>query len=348
MSVVMCSLTMAPNVTEEETAVDEGLKVGKLIPQYASPVKHKILYLNLIYFAYWHLAAPYGVYLCFAKAKWWTVFFGFLCFIISEVGITAGAHRLWSHRCYKAKMPLQILLMLFNSVAFQNNVIHWARDHRLHHKYCDTDADPHNASRGFFFSHVGWLLTRKNKEVIKYGKTMDMSDLENNPVLKFQKDYAALVFTTFCFILPVGIPMYIWGETFNVAWHVNLLRYTLSLNFTFLVNSAAHLWGFRPYDKSIFPAQNLYVSFLTLGEGFHNYHHVFPWDYKTAELGNNKLNFTTLFINMMARIGWAYDLKTVPHSVVRTRALKSGDGTNLWGWGDEDMSNKDKLDTKIS
>jgi stearoyl-CoA desaturase (Delta-9 desaturase) len=108
-------------------------------------------------------------------------------YLLAELGITAGAHRLWSHKAYKAKTPLQIILMVFNSMAFQNNAIHWARDHRLHHKYSDTDADPHNASRGFFYSHVGWLLTRKNNEVRKRGKTLEMSDLENNPVLRFQR-----------------------------------------------------------------------------------------------------------------------------------------------------------------
>lgn len=107
--------------------------------------------------------------------------------IISEIGITAGAHRLWTHKAYKAKLPLQIILMLMNSVAFQNTAISWVRDHRLHHKFSDTDADPHNANRGFFFSHMGWLLVKKHPEVLKKGKQIDMSDIESNPVLVFQK-----------------------------------------------------------------------------------------------------------------------------------------------------------------
>lgn len=77
--------------------------------------------------------------------------------------------------------------MVMNSVAFQNSIIEWVRDHRLHHKYSDTDADPHNATRGFFYSHVGWLLVRKHEQVKKKGKVMDMTDICENPVLKFQK-----------------------------------------------------------------------------------------------------------------------------------------------------------------
>lgn len=102
-------------------------------------------------------------------------------------GITGGAHRLWSHRTYKVKRPFEYFIMLCNCVAFQQSVIYWVRDHRLHHKYSDTDADPHNARRGFFYSHIGWLLVKKNDIVKERGKTIDLSDVENNPVLQFQK-----------------------------------------------------------------------------------------------------------------------------------------------------------------
>jgi stearoyl-CoA desaturase (delta-9 desaturase) len=85
------------------------------------------------------------------------------------------------------------------------------------------------------------------------------------------------------------------------------------------------------------------VSLLTLGEGWHNYHHVFPWDYKTAEIGGNRINPTTRFIDFMARIGWAYDLKTAPMSMVKKRVERTGDGSHeLWGWGDKDMTTSDK------
>ena len=75
-----------------------------------------------------------------------------------------------------------------------------------------------------------------------------------------------------------------------------------------------------------------------LGEGWHNYHHVFPWDYKAAELGNYRLNLTTAFIDFFARIGWAYDLKTVPATMIQRRVERTGDGSHeIWGWGDKDM-----------
>lgn len=64
------------------------------------------------------------------------------------------------------------------------------RDHRVHHKFTDTDADPHNAQRGFFFSHMGWLMVRKHPDVISKGATIDMSDLEKDPVVIWQRRYS--------------------------------------------------------------------------------------------------------------------------------------------------------------
>ncbi|GBP32240.1 Acyl-CoA Delta(11) desaturase [Eumeta japonica] len=142
--------------------------------------------------------------------------------------------------------------------------------------------------------------------------------------------------------------MYFWGESLNNSWHVaTILRYVLNLNMTFLVNSAAHIWGYKPYDKNIKPVQNLTVSLVVFGEGFHNYHHVFPWDYRTSELGNGPLNLTAKFIDFFAWIGWAYDLKTAPEDLIESRASRTGDGTNLWGWGDEDQSTEEKANAKI-
>ncbi|XP_026315096.1 acyl-CoA Delta(11) desaturase-like [Hyposmocoma kahamanoa] len=302
----------------------------KLVAPQADKREYKILYFNILTFLYWHIAGLYGLYLCFASAKWVSILNCFIFYLFGQLGIIAGAHRLWCHRSYKTKLPLEIILIFFNSIGFQNTAIDWVRNHRLHHKYSDTDADPHNATRGFFFSHLGWLITKKHPAVKKFGKTIDLSDIYNNPVLTFQKKYAIPVIGICCFVLPTVIPMYFWGETFNNAWHINILRYMLNLNATFLVNSAAHKWGYKPYDKNILPTECPSVSLVSLGEGFHNYHHVFPWDYKSEELGNNILNFTTKFIDFFAFIGWAYDLKSVPDDILKIRALRTGDGTAIW------------------
>lgn len=81
---------------------------------------------------------------------------GFLMGGLGGFGVTGGVHRLWSHRAYKAKTPLRIILMLCFSLAGQNPIYDWVRDHRVHHKFSETKADPHDSNRGFFFAHVGW------------------------------------------------------------------------------------------------------------------------------------------------------------------------------------------------
>ncbi|XP_072938806.1 acyl-CoA Delta-9 desaturase-like [Epargyreus clarus] len=309
-------------------------KVSTPVPPSAEKRKLQIVWRNVILFLMLHLGAVYGAYLFLTKAMWTTRFFAVFLYLCSGLGITAGAHRLWAHKSYKARLPLRLLLTLFNTIAFQDSVLDWARDHRMHHKYSETDADPHNATRGFFFSHVGWLLVRKHPEIKAKGHTVDMSDLWADPVLRFQKKHYLVLMPLCCFILPTFIPT-LWGETlWNGYFVCAIFRYVYVLNVTWLVNSAAHKWGSKPYDKNINPVETKPVSLVVLGEGFHNYHHTFPWDYKTAELGYYSLNLSKLFIDSMAMIGWAYDLKTVSRDVIEKRVKRTGDGSHE-EWGGE-------------
>lgn len=143
--------------------------------------------------------------------------------------------------------------------------------------------------------------------------------------------------------MPAWVANYFWGESFKTAFFVaSIFRYVVTLNVTWLVNSAAHIWGNHPYDKHINPAENKAVAFLTSGEGWHNYHHVFPWDYKAAELGDYSMNMTTAFIDLMAKLGQAYDLRTVPDSIIRARSLRTGDDTHpSCAHGDDHISTVD-------
>jgi stearoyl-CoA desaturase (Delta-9 desaturase) len=213
-------------------------------------------------------------------------------------------HRLWAHRSYDAHWTVRVFLMLINSMANQGSIYHWARDHRVHHKHSETDADPHNAQRGFFFAHMGWLYVKKHPEVIAAGRTLDFSDLERDPVVMFQ-DRADPWFALFmCFMFPGLIAKYGWGENFWVGfWVAGALRYCFVLHCTWLVNSAAHMFGDHPYDNS-WPAENPMVSILSVGEGWHNWHHKYPFDYAASEFGvAAQYNPTKLFIDSCAKVG---------------------------------------------
>ncbi|KFM62060.1 Stearoyl-CoA desaturase 5, partial [Stegodyphus mimosarum] len=307
---------------KDEVNGDVTLETASPPSKESAPVK--IVWRNVILFAYLHLAALYGLYLMFVSAKWQTNVFAFFLYITSGLGVTAGAHRLWSHRSYKARLPLRIFLAFVYTIAFENDIYEWARDHRVHHKYSETDADPHNAKRGFFFAHIGWLLCRKHPDVIKRGKAIDLSDLMADPVVRFHRKHYLKLVLLCCFVMPTLIPMYCWGETFlNSFLIATLFRLCFTLNQTWLVNSAAHMWGTQPYDITINPRQNALTVLGAVGEGFHNYHHTFPYDYATSEYGV-KYNLTTAFINTMAFLGLAYDRKTASKGAIEGRKARTG------------------------
>jgi len=273
--------------------------------------KPQIVWRNVALFAALHFGAAIGLYQLIFDAKWLTVAWTVICWTISGMAITAGAHRLWSHKSYKAKLPLRIILVAMNCVAFQNDVIEWSRDHRCHHKWTDTDADPHNVNRGFFFSHMGWLLMKKHPKIKEMGSKLDMSDLTSDPVLVFQKRYYLPLVVLFCFLMPTLVPVVLWGENALVAFYTAaLFRYCFTLHATWFINSAAHTFGYRPYDVSISPAESVWTTVTAFGEGGHNYHHTFPQDYRTSEM-SAVFNLTKFFIDFFAKIGWAYDLRVV-------------------------------------
>ncbi|XP_045447448.1 acyl-CoA Delta-9 desaturase-like [Melitaea cinxia] len=329
----------------------------------------QIVWRNVLAFIYLHVATLYAFYLIFTgRAKGITVVFGMVIAIMGGMGVTAGAHRLWAHRAYKARWPLRLFLAIMQTMAFQNHIFEWVRDHRVHHKFTETDADPHNARRGFFFSHIGWLMVRKHKDVFEKGASVDMSDLEKDPIVMFQKKTYLVIMPLICFVIPTWIPVVLWNENPWSSWYVAaIFRYTVSLHFTWLVNSAAHIWGNKPYDKYIGATDNKAVAICAFGEGWHNYHHVFPWDYKAAELGNYSTNMSTALIDFAARYGLAYDLKTVSQEMIRKRVTRTGDGSHpldsetqksdedhnhpenpVWGWDDQDMTEEEKKLAEIA
>lgn len=299
---------------------------------------------DLIVQLFLHLGCLYGFYLILTSAKLLTSLWAFIMVYTSGFGITAGAHRLWSHRAYKANWPMRLMLVLLFTITGQRHVYQWALDHRVHHKFSETDADPHNAKRGFLFSHVGWLVLTPHPEVVAKRTQVDMSDLEADPIVMWQKRWYVPLFAILALAFPVWVPWYFWNESLWKSFFVLFnFRFCITLNIAFFVNSVAHMWGQRPYDKNISPVENIAVSIVALGEGWHNYHHVFPYDYKTAELGDYTFNLTTGFIDFFAWFGWASERKTVSEEMVQRRVQRSGDGShNLWGWGDNDIDEDDR------
>lgn len=120
---------------------------------------------------------------------------------------------------------------------------------QVHSSIYSTNADPHNASRGFFFSHIGWLMCKKHPDVVKYGKRVDMTDLTSDPVLQFQKKYYIPLVILCTFVLPITLTMKMFGTPFWIAYHWHVMRYVVSLHITWSINSVSHIWGSKPFEK---------------------------------------------------------------------------------------------------
>jgi hypothetical protein len=118
-----------------------------LISESIETVKYHYKHGNLnwpmiIYISLAHVAAVIGLF-TISKCHPYTLFWTFLLWPISGIGITGGVHRLWAHRSYKAALPMRIYLMLANSIANQGSIWHWSRDHRVHHKHSEVSVPIH-------------------------------------------------------------------------------------------------------------------------------------------------------------------------------------------------------------
>ena len=286
--------------------------------------KIQIAWISVFKIILLHVGAILG-FLLIPSAHNLTIVFSYVLILMTMLGVQVGAHRLWSHRSFKANFGLRLFLSICFLVAQQNDIYEWCRDHRAHHKFSETDADPHNANRGFFFSHMGWLMCRKHPEVIRRGSTIDMSDLLSDRMVMFQRRYYFILVIFAWAIIPTIIPVLLWNESLANAFLIcSIHRYTVTLHVTWLVNSWAHIWGDKPYNQKIAPVEAT-IRHVLVGEGFHNYHHSFPWDYSASELGSSSVfNPATAVINFFHACGWVWDLKRADPALVALKIESVG------------------------
>jgi len=215
-----------------------------------------------------------------------------------------------------------VLLMLLNSFANQGTIYHWARDHRAHHKWTDTDADPHNTTRGFFYAHIGWLLLPKTAELKMKGGEIPCADLLADPVVSFQKraEETFMWMELVSFGLPALYGRLIYGDALLGFLVHGALRWIVTLNATWCVNSVAHFFGDQQYNPSASARESLFTSLAAVGEGWHSYHHKYPWDYATSEYGvHRQWNPSKLLIDLAALLGQAKHLKRADKLVQKSR-----------------------------
>ena len=225
----------------------------------------------------------------------------FIFWLITGLGITVGYHRLFSHRSFQAHPILEWIMAIIGAAALENSALKWCSDHRRHHKHLDTDKDPYSITKGFFHAHMGWILENNPAPIEK------VQDLEAKPALRFQYKYYLPIFFIFGILLPILLGC-LWGRPLGALFWGVLLRITLVHHFTYFINSLCHYIGAKPYDPKSTSGDMWYVALLTYGEGVHNYHHKFQWDYRN---GIRWFHFDPgkWMIWSLSKIGLAKDLK---------------------------------------
>ncbi|KAK0353890.1 stearoyl-CoA 9-desaturase [Friedmanniomyces endolithicus] len=234
-----------------------------------------------------------------------TAIFAVLYYFATGLGITAGYHRLWAHTSYSASVPLKIFLAAVGGGAVEGSVRWWARDHRAHHRYTDTDKDPYSVRKGLLYSHLGWMVMKQNPKRI--GRT-DISDLNDDKVVQWQHKNYIKVVVFMGLIFPMLVAGLLWGDWVGGIVYAGILRIFFVQQATFCVNSLAHWLGDQPFDDRNSPRDHVITALVTLGEGYHNFHHEFPSDYRNA-IEWHQYDPTKWSIWVWKQMGLAYDLK---------------------------------------
>ena len=245
----------------------------------------------------------------FSTAAWVSFF---IIFPLNGLSITAGYHRLWAHRAYEASWPVRFVLMIFGTMAVQNSILFWSAGHRNHHRFVDdVDLDPYSAKRGFWFSHMGWMLRDYPSGHLDY---KNVPDLKKDKMVMFQHKHYTLLAVLTNFGIPLAIG-YMSGDVWGVFLLAGLLRLVISHHFTFFINSWAHISDSQPYTDQNTARDNPVMALFTWGEGYHNFHHIFQYDYRNGVKWWH-YDPTKWLIYGMSKLGLARKLRRIPRFII--------------------------------
>lgn len=239
-----------------------------------------------------------------------------LLLYLTGLSITAGYHRLYSHRSYKTNPIVESVILFFGAMASQGSALRWSFDHRLHHAHVDTDEDPYSINKGFWYAHFLWIIDKPRPIDPKV-----VPDLMKNRLVMFQHKYIEVLMlaTNFVAFLVVGFLF----QDYLAALFIAVLTRLFALHhFTWFINSLAHTWGDKPFSKEQTAVDNYFLSMLTFGEGYHNYHHTFANDYRN---GIRWFHFdpTKWLIWTLHKLGLVHDLKRMsPYAIKRRMVIE--------------------------
>jgi stearoyl-CoA desaturase (delta-9 desaturase) len=258
---------------------------------------------------------------------WRDVVIAFVMYVLTGHGVTVGFHRYFTHRGFKAKRWLRVFLAVAGSMAIQGPVIQWVADHRKHHRFSDKEGDPHSPwrygenllalTKGFFYSHVGWLFDWEKTPETQYAPEL-IADRDINAVSRTFPFWVAvsLLFPP----LVGGLWSWSWQGALTAFFWGSLVRVSLLHHVTFAINSVCHIRGRRPFrtrDRS----QNVWwLAILSFGESWHNFHHAEPVSARHG-VGRFQIDSSALLIRVMEKLRWVSDVRWPDAGVISRRKV---------------------------
>lgn len=235
--------------------------------------------------------------------NWGIAAFTVVFAVLSSFGITGGYHRLFAHKSYEARPWVRVAYLLLGASAIQNSALRWCSDHRFHHRFVDTDKDPYNIKRGFFYAHMGWIFLKGSPSEA----VAPPPDLAKDPLIQWQhRNYLLLaVLTAGVFPALVGAAL---GSALGGFVFGGLFRIVFTQHCTFLINSACHMFGNQPYSDRNTARDSWLMAFFSYGEGYHNFHHAFEYDYRNG-VRWYQWDPTKWLIGALAALGQVSDLR---------------------------------------
>jgi len=263
---------------------------------------HRINWIQSLPFFAFHLFAAVAVF--FVPFHWSYVVWAVALYYLRMWLVTTTYHRYFSHRTFKTSRVFQFVLAFLAETSAQKGVLWWAANHRHHHRESDQPADVHSPLQdGFWWSHVGWILSDKYTET----REEAIRDFARFPELRFLNRWYLLP----PFLLAVGLfliggfPLLVWGFFVStvVLWHG-----------TFTINSLSHVFGSRRYKTTDTSRNNFLLALITCGEGWHNNHH---YHQNTANQGWFwwEVDVSYYALKLMSALGLVWDLRLPSESV---------------------------------
>jgi stearoyl-CoA desaturase (delta-9 desaturase) len=223
---------------------------------------------------------------------------------------------------------VRLFFALIGAAAFEGSILEWATDHRNHHRYTDQEKDPYNIKQGFFHAHIGWLIYLDPKQ----RDFSNVEDLQKDPIVAFQHRFYVPLALFFCFVVPTLLAS-LWGDAKMGFLLAGCLRVAFNHHATFCINSVCHLFGSKTYSSQQSARDNLFTALFTYGEGYHNFHHQFPLDYR------NGIRFydydpSKWLIALLAGCGLASHLKRVNLEKILKYRIRNQENHLIEKWAD--------------